>query len=203
MWYCGPDNSMTCYATSHDGIEWQKPLLDVEPGTNIVLKAARDSVTVWFDQEEADPSKRFKLFRAHTTIQEGEKKWQISVHESPDGIHWGDVVAESGPSWDRSTVFWNPFRRVWVFGVRGHERSRGTNFRVRLYKEAADVAAAGRWRMSSDALADGAWSYGEPVTWVGADRLDPHHATAAYSGIEPELYNLVAVWASRSATNSS
>src|SRR5215472_8348738 len=44
-WYVsGPK---TLYATSKDGIHWDKPALDVEPGANIVHKARRDSSTVW------------------------------------------------------------------------------------------------------------------------------------------------------------
>ena len=58
-WYVsGP---ATLYATSKDGVHWEKPQLDVEPGTNIVHKARRDSSTVWLDLEEKDPSRRYKL----------------------------------------------------------------------------------------------------------------------------------------------
>jgi hypothetical protein len=189
MWYTGVEHIATCYAVSSDGIHWQKPALDVKSGTNIVLEAARDSVTVWLDLEEKEPQKRYKLFRAHSI----NKDWRIALHTSADGIHWSDVVAKSGPSWDRTTVFWNPFRQVWVYGVRGHEHSRGTNFRLRLYKEDADLLTAGQWQMSSDRLAEGEWEPGEPVVWVGADRLDEHHPNPEFSHVEPELYNLDAV----------
>jgi hypothetical protein len=186
VWYTGPDHLSTCYAISSDGIDWRKPALDVKPGTNIVLEAPRDSVTVWLDLEEEDPAKRYKLFRAHSIT----KDWRISLHCSADGIHWSNVMSESGPSWDRTTVFWNPFRQVWVYSVRGHEFSRGTNFRMRLYKEDADLAGAGDWHMSSDRLAEGEWAPGEPVIWVSADKLDLHHPDPAFSHVEPELYNL-------------
>ena len=36
MWYMGGYSQNTCYATSHDGVTWDKPALDVIPGTNIV-----------------------------------------------------------------------------------------------------------------------------------------------------------------------
>src|SRR6266446_1429474 len=36
MWYMGGILKSTCYAFSKDGIYWQKPTLDVQPGTNIV-----------------------------------------------------------------------------------------------------------------------------------------------------------------------
>jgi hypothetical protein len=38
MWYMGGYGASTCYATSTDGIHWEKPSLDVVPGTNIVRK---------------------------------------------------------------------------------------------------------------------------------------------------------------------
>src|SRR5262245_59605477 len=51
MWYMGGYSQHTCYATSHDGIQWQKPSLDVVAGTNIVWSGLRDSSTVWLDHE--------------------------------------------------------------------------------------------------------------------------------------------------------
>ena len=35
----------------------------------------------------------------------------------PDGVHWTEI-GQSGPTGDRSTFFYNPFRRVWVFSLR-------------------------------------------------------------------------------------
>ena len=37
----------------------------------------------------------------------------LTLSVSPDGIHWREA-ARSGPSGDRSTFFYNPFRKVWV-----------------------------------------------------------------------------------------
>jgi len=109
MWYRA-DCGNTCYATSEDGIHWERPALDVQPGTNVVCLAGyRDSSTVWLDLEEKDPNRRYKLFQFHRDC------WRASLHSSADGIHW------SGPTWcgnsgDRSTIFYNPFRKVWVCG---------------------------------------------------------------------------------------
>src|SRR5437870_1268964 len=41
IWYMGEQVRATCYATSRDGIHWEKPALDVQPGTNVVLPASR------------------------------------------------------------------------------------------------------------------------------------------------------------------
>jgi hypothetical protein len=166
MWYMGGLVRATCLATSRDGVRWDKPKLDVQAGTNVTLAGYRDSSTVWLDLEEKDPKSRFKLFYWN--------RGALSVHFSADGVHWGQPV-RSGPCGDRTTVFYNPFRRVWVYGVRGDAPSLG---RVRLYREHADVLAGAKWQK------------GEPVPWVGADRLDAVRADLKTSC---QLYNLDAV----------
>jgi hypothetical protein len=179
-WYVsGP---ATLYATSKDGVHWEKPQLDVEPGTNIVHKARRDSSTVWLDLEEKDPSRRYKFAYSN-----GNEK-PVSLYYSADGIHWGSEVARSLPAGDRTTVFWNPFRKVWVISLRDsgpgapgnaqRYKIPGNRVRLRSYIENPDLAAAIKWKES------------EPVKWVGADRLDPGRIDL---GAHPELYNVDAV----------
>ncbi len=50
MWYLADGG--TAYATSKDGVAWEKPELDVKKGTNLVQTSGRDSSTVWIDLEE-------------------------------------------------------------------------------------------------------------------------------------------------------
>src|ERR1700749_5110455 len=97
MWYvASPDSEhmALCLATSHDGVRWEKPALDVKPGTNVVLEGWMDSVVVWLDQEEKDPKKRFKLF--YGTSADGKPTTDAAIYLalycSADGIHWGDPV---------------------------------------------------------------------------------------------------------------
>src|SRR5205823_8885150 len=52
MWYMS--RAGTHYATSTDGLAWDKPELDVKKGTNLVQTSVRDSITVWLDLEEKD-----------------------------------------------------------------------------------------------------------------------------------------------------
>jgi len=170
MWYMGGYTRSTCYATSLDGIHWEKPSLDVRPGTNIVHTGGRDSATVWLDLEEKDPKRRYKMFRSH-----GDGGWALSLYFSPDGIHWGDAVTRSGPCGDRTTVFYNPFRKVWVYSIRDGAAGLG---RIRRYWESSDVLAGARWQA------------GQPVLWVGADRLDRPRTDL---NVQPQLYNLDAV----------
>jgi len=174
LWYSGGRNASCCYAESKDGIHWEKPELDIQPGTNIVMMESRDSNTVWLDHEEGDPTRRFKMFP--TMRREG---WHLGVRFSPDGIHWTEPMALSGAVGDRTTVFFNPFRKVWVWSLRDHPP------RKRNYLEHTDPLVGNTLACRSGAAGI--------VPWVGADRLDPHNPNPAFSDIEPQLYNLDAV----------
>ncbi|MFQ5808137.1 MAG: glycosyl hydrolase family 32, partial [Armatimonadota bacterium] len=158
------------YAVSRDGIEWEKPELDVRPGTNVVQGDHRDSATVWLDLREKDPERRFKLFRT-----DSDNGWAVCVYFSADGIHWDEPVFRSGPCGDRTTVFYNPFRNVWVYSLRASAPGMG---RSRRYWENADVVAGARWEKD------------EAPLWVGADKLDPPRDDLKTT---PQLYNLDAV----------
>ena len=172
MWYMGGHTRATCYATSKDGIRWEKPILDVKKGTNIVQPDARDSVTVWLDLDEKDAKRRYKMFRSWRN-KASSTGWDQTVYFSEDGIHWGEPLATSGPSGDRTTVFYNPFRKVWVYSVRTNDARMG---RTRGYGENADVLAGARWKAVDD-----------PLPWVGADRHDPQRDDLK---TQPQLYNL-------------
>lgn len=171
MWYMGGYNLATCYATSRDGITWDKPALDVHPGTNVLEAARRDSSIVWLDLEDPDPRRRFKRF---VNADRYSAYWRMHIHESPDGIRWGLPVAISGPCGDRSTVFWNPFRKVWVYSLRSDSHVG----RDRQYHEHPSARLGAGWRA------------GEPGWWIGADRLD---APREDMKVQPQLYNLDAV----------
>ncbi len=176
IWYMGGYLTGTCYATSKDGIHWDKPALDVVPGTNIVMREYRDSNTVWLDLRETDPKQRYKLFT--TMGRNKDRGWALALFCSADGIHWGDPVAVSSGIGDRTTVFYNPFRKVWVYGLRTGYPGIG---RSRLYVEHPDAA---------DGLS---WTSEDRHLWTAADRLDPHNPNPDLSGIPPQLYNLDAV----------
>ena len=165
MWYMGGYGAVhVLRVTSKDGIHWDKPSLDVVPGTNIVHKEYRDSSTVWLDQNEKDPARRFKMFVVG-------KKWIIEVRFSPDGIHWGEPVYKTEPLGDRSTIFFNPFRSVWVYGLRS-----GSKFgRARKYWEGPDALEAAKYKKT------------DPKYWIGADSVDTLRDDLK---TRPELYNL-------------
>jgi hypothetical protein len=171
MWYMAGYCDATAYATSKDGIHWDKPVLDVVEGTNIVDATRRDSGTVWLDLLERDSANRYKMFLYVL----GEER-QLVLYNSPDGIHWTPHRYTGKPFGDRSTFFYNAFRKVWVYDLRDYEG--GGIGRYRRYWEHEDV------EKGLD------WSSEKPTFWMGADRLDPPREDL---GTPCELYNHDAV----------
>lgn len=166
MWYMAGYSMTTCLATSEDGITWRRPTFDVVAGTNIVDAGQRDSNTVWLDQLETDPRKRYKMAIWHDHA--------LMLYVSPDGVHW-TTIGNSGRTADRSTFFQNPFRNVWAFSLRADQSAMQVSSRYRKYWEAPRFETAINW----NAVA--------PVSWVKADSLDrPRPGIAAAA----ELYTL-------------
>lgn len=176
LWYMGSNLKRTCYATSRDGIHWEKPELDIVPGTNILLDQERDSDTVWLDHNEKDPAQRFKMF---TTIPRPEGDgFKPAIYYSADGIHWGEPLIIGGGIGDRTTIFFNPFRGKWVYSIRSLIEPWG---RSRRYAECTDLVQGMR-DLGKDS-----------VLWLTADRLDPRHPDPEVGKTHPQLYNLDAV----------
>ena len=148
MWYMAGGGTyatsgagITCYAESNDGINWIKPSLNLIQGTNIVRRGSvRDASTVWLDKQETNPSYRFKMFE----VAGGAGKWQYHYLTSSDGKAWRDNSTPSDKIADRSTVYKNPFRNVWVWSMRHNVRvNSGDPYTVRArdYMENADPVA--------------------------------------------------------------
>ena len=181
MWYMGGYLNMISYAYSTDGRNWIKPAIPdaVVPGTNMVLQigGGRDSTTVWMDLED-NPARKFKAFARVPPS-------RMNYYYSADGIHWSPPQSNYIESIsDRTTLFWNPFRRVWVDSMRssatlpaGITRP-SYRSRVRWYGESPDLVT---WTPADF------WS----SYWTGPDENDPPYAGPG--GAFPELYNLDAV----------
>lgn len=185
MWYEAGWLNHMAYAVSYDGLSWERPSLDIEKGTNKILSYKGeipvsfpnqevnktyfrpDSSTVWID-DEADSSQRYKMFlRNPGGIAPG------IVMTSSDGIHWENFTLTS-PVVDRSTVFYNPFRKKWVYSVRTFYNGK----RARDYRE------------HDDFLEGALWDRKEVVRWL---RTDKHDAADKKIGFTPQLYNFDAV----------
>lgn len=145
MWYMagGGEYStqnigITCYAESKDGVIWNKPTLSIVSGTNIVDKGSvRDASVIWLDKQETNASKRYKMFQ----VAGGASNWKYHYKTSNDGKTWRDNATPSQSVADRSTVYKNPFRNVWVWSMRHNVRVKSSDpytIRARDYMENAD-----------------------------------------------------------------
>ncbi len=194
MWYMAGWFDGTALATSKDGIHWDRPNLDVVPGTNLVLPPgeSRDGVSVWIDHEASDPSERYKMYRFERIGTLGEKlvKGAGYILTSEDGIHW-NWRGKIGKTGDNSTFFYNPFRKKWVFTVRAFGRQ-VPPWDPNTWNGSSRGRARSYWE-NSDFLGpiDG-WKQFEPVFWLGMDRNDMKRANYDI-GREPQLYKLDAV----------
>ena len=92
------------------------------------------------------------------------------MFDSPDGVNWR-LTAQSSPTGDRSTFFYNPFRRQWVYSLRANVES---SIRLRAYWETRRF----------DSTAD--WGPFGAIPWVSADRWD----SVGELRVRPQLYNL-------------
>lgn len=185
MWYEGGWMGNMCYATSSDGINWQRPCLDEVEGTNIILPYRQtdnreippftpdlsnfrpDSTTVWIDYD-APKDERYKLF-----LRNPGWKYPGMIGVSADGIHFRDI-AYTGIIGDRSTIFFNPFRKKWIHSVRSQEWD-GKFERSRIYYECDRFMDAAQWDEKKEKY------------WMRVDEKDKPHPII---GEKPHLYNV-------------
>ena len=134
----------TSYATSHDGVHWNVPDLDLY---KIAGMADRNVVIpyglmhgLFYEPHEPDPQKRFKALvcveAKNPEISEG-----YYLHTSPDGVHWkADLSRQILPSLrkydlpqsgigDTTRFWWDPLRKKYIgdvkFVIPGKLRCRG------------------------------------------------------------------------------
>lgn len=175
MWYEAGWIGSMAYATSRDGIHWERPNLDIFPGTNKILPGLiPDSTTVFLDHDSPDPETRFKMFLRGPNFLDQYNGYALV---SGDGIHWSEPV-KTGHCGDRSTMFYNPFRKKWVYSIRSDGKLRSGHGRARYYREHSDFLKGAKWNNE------------DVVFWTGADRLDSPDPAI---GENAQLYNLSAV----------
>ena len=173
---------VTAYAESKDGKHWEKPILDILEGTNIVDTNLRDAATIWLDKLEEDPSKRFKFFNVEKRPLDG--RWQFVLKYSADGVNWSKGVAQSGDMYDRSSAFYNPFTDKWVLSMR---YSTEVSSRSRSYAENDSpedlVSLAHRIKKQANDK--------NVVFWFTPDDKEPRHPK--YPEVDPGIYNFDAI----------
>ena len=121
LWYntmpsrARPDvEQFICYATSPDGVSWNKPNLGLisfkgSKANNIVLRWCKWNHSVIKDLHDPDPERRYKIAYWQSV---DEAKRGIWVAFSPDGIHWtqfaGNPVVPMWASGDTFSVMQDP-----------------------------------------------------------------------------------------------
>jgi len=132
MWYDSIDSDgqrWLCYATSKDGVRWEKPMLKVVAHKNI----EKTNIVFPIKPRPFEPGCVFKETRPNTpedekykmacsyTPEEGEPG--VYAFSSPDGVHWKQLSDKPSfrPSdtgnicfWDSSTGSYVAYVRVWA-----------------------------------------------------------------------------------------
>lgn len=119
-----------CYATSADGIHWEKPLLGLHrfDGSldNNVAAINTSNFGVMRDPADADPARRYKIVYDVDFD-------EIRVRFSPDGVHWSaeqvpeglHLKAKGGRTGDtHNNAFWDPRGKRYVLITRDYRGQR-------------------------------------------------------------------------------
>jgi hypothetical protein len=150
-------------ATSTDLQHWVRPDLGMSGG-NLLLgpgfatdtNGAGREKTVWLDLNAAKPDERLKLMSTRVSFPNGKLDVHQTLQTSADGRIWSPHV-NCAIAEDYSSFFYNPFRQVWVYSLKGTS-IRTPRGRCRYYSENSDFLAGANWS--------------DKVYWVDADRLD-------------------------------
>ena len=139
LWYetdwCGTMR----YAESADGLSWEYPDLGVVKGSNQLFeKCTVDTFCVFPDYTRDDPYSQWNLF----VSDEGCHSLADTLYVSADGKHFTSLGVAGG-SGDRSSMYYDPFRRKWVWSLRCY-----WNGRSRRYAD-SDTFAVGKPGYSS------------------------------------------------------
>eukprot|EP01051_Picozoa_sp_SAG22_P021105 SAG22_NODE_4528_length_1242_cov_1.227273_3_plen_117_part_01 len=97
-----------------DGVVFDKTPL-AGSGTNIVHTEAVDGMMVWLDHDPPSPDQRWVMAEVRKSVQYPANAQYL--YSSADGITWNYRLAR-GPNSDRSTLYKDVFRGVWVFSLK-------------------------------------------------------------------------------------
>ena len=180
MWYEASWLRHMAYAESVDGLHFERPNLDIVKGTNIILDykgfelekgftnvsyLRPDSTTVFIDPDTTNNNEKYKLF-----LRNPDGITPAIVATSMDGIHFNNFHLTPATE-DRSTIFYNPFRKKWVYSIRDSWKSR-----ARSYYECNDF------------IKDRCWTETNKIKWLSTDEKDlPNPYVDNYI---PDLYNV-------------
>ena len=165
-----PDREMAlCYATSRDGIGWEKPELGLiayqgSTANNLLLRGPHGAGLLK-DAREPEPSRRYKMFASL-----GEQ--EMAVAFSADGIHWGRFLP--CPTVNPYQVDGTHFNALWV-----EERGEYVGFTRLRDPRRAGAADVGAIR--------GAWPPRQVGRTASTDFVHWTPATAVLEGLDENL----------------
>ena len=182
-----PESTYLCYATSRDGVHWERPALGLieyrgSKENNIVFQAHHapelglsgilDAVSILKDNRDPDRSRRYKMmiWRHNQRLVDGKWAYQREgpyamghyAAFSPDGLRWREQARPAfpyDPVRDTMTTMWDPQSGKYIAFVKQHVAGK----RARFVSESADFLQ---------------WS--TPAQMLAADAQDGPHV---------ELYN--------------
>ena len=142
-----PENTYVCYATSEDGIHWDKPVVgDIEyrgsRENNIVLglrsfDRVLDSPSVIYDPGDANEGRRYKMLVYRKTL---DGQGGLFAAFSPDGVHWKAIDKPVAPMvGDRTNLMFDPtLDKPYVAYTRRHTMMADLKRRVVYRSESSD-----------------------------------------------------------------
>ncbi|MCX7705302.1 MAG: hypothetical protein N2115_03465 [bacterium] len=142
-----PQTFFLCYAESKNGINWEKPVLDVYPGTNICFKGYSDVVnaTILYQPDRTEDGRYILINRDWYSDQIG----GIYIAKSRDGIHWKYTDTKPvihGESDCNNACIFNPEKQVYMLYMRGWhtaavgwDNGKGNQRRRITYAESKDL----------------------------------------------------------------
>ena len=143
-----------CYATSKDGIHWEKPelgLVEFDGSTrNNLVRRPSHGTGIGKDPYDPDPVRRYKMFSLMD-----DRDNQEAVAFSPDGVHWADYIpcpeiqargdTHHSFFWDERLGRYIGFTRTWDSSQRIVARTEsGAHWRISsAHASARSISAAG------------------------------------------------------------
>ncbi len=186
MWY-NRDESVL-FASSNDGINWQKPIVNAKENNNI-LNLKMHSPSIIYDKLEKDPKKRYKAIGSRRAFDKGEisrlkEKFYFSdfykdrlnrlyiAAYSEDGLNWTHYDEPALLSCDTITL----------------AQDQETGEYLAFHKREGDFRVKGRQIFLSVSRDMINWS--EPKLVLQTDEVDHAAAKALEGGTHSEFYNM-------------